>query len=366
MNRLTPASFRLSVRILAASALALPLLAQVSPDRAAARETARARIRATYVKTEVRIPMRDGTKLFTAIYTPRDTTRAYPFLLLRAGWPAVGPKGLDQYPAQLGPTPRFSDEGFIFVYQDVRGPAWDVVLTHGPKEVDASTDAYDTIDWLLKNVAHNNRRAGIWGVSQNGTFAVAGMIDAHPALRAASPQAPSLERYFGDDLHHNGVLILAGSFPAPETVSGANPDAYRFFLGMGPNKKGGHRYLGDSLLAPWDSMMAHPNYDTFWQKRSITRQLAHIKPAVLFVAGWYDAGDLDGPLRASKAMDMLSAETDKTLVVGPWPHGGWRGGDRDRFGPIPFGQPTAPFFRDSVEFPFFACALLDRCGSRLA
>ncbi len=363
-------SLHLTVRIVAVLAVALPLSAQVPPGRAAAI----ARIRANYLKTEVRIPMRDGVQLFTAIYAPRDTTKSYPFMMFRTP-SGVTPLGPDQYPARLGPTPRFSDDGFIFVYQDTRGPARDVILLdtrRGPKDVDESTDTYDTIDWLVKNVPYNNGRVGTWGVSAEGFFAAAGMIDAHPALKAASPQAPPMDRYFGDDFYHNGALVL-GRLPMPEAIVRDNPDGYRFFLEMGSNKSAHAKYFGDSgppaqqsRLAFWDSMMAHPNYDAFWKKRSLAPHLASIKPAVLFVGGWYDAENLAGPLHASKAMDTLSAETDKTLVVGPWSHGAWTAGERDSFGFISFGRATAPFFRDSVEFPFFACALKDQCGNKLA
>ncbi len=217
-----------------------------------------------------------------------------------------------------------------------------------------------------------------------GFFAyAAGMIDAHPAHKAASPQAPLIDWYFGDDRHHNGTLTLAQSFNflmgfararpeptvtnygTPMTMNRDNPDGYRFFMEMGPNKNADEKYFADKL-AFWDSMMAHPNYDAFWQKRSLAPHLKNIKPAVLFVGGWYDAEDPYGPLRASKAMDTLSAGTNKTLIVGPWSHGAWGNGDLSSFGYLPLGQSTGPFFRDSVEFPFFVCALKDQCNIKLA
>ena len=349
------------------------------------------RMHARYVKREVRIHARDGTQLFTAIYSPRDTTRSYPIMMSRTPY-GVAPYGEDKYPARLGPSARFSDDGFIFVYQDTRGrfmsegyfqymtPHLDV--KHGPSDVDESTDTYDTIDWLVKNVPHNTGRVGTWGISAPGFFTAAGMIDAHPAHKAASPQAPLIDWYFGDDRHHNGTLTLAQSFnflmgfararPGPvenyglaPTWSRENPDGYKFFLGMGPTKNADGEYLKGSA-AFWDTMMVHPNYDAFWQKRSLAPHLRNIKPAVLFVGGWYDGEDPYGPLRASKAMDTLSAGTQKTLIVGPWAHGAWSNGDLSSFGFIPFGQKTGPFFRDSVEFPFFACALKDQCGAKLA
>lgn len=372
--------------------VAIPLSAQGGGRGAGPDTAAIARMKARYSKTEVRIRARDGVQLFTSIYAPRDTTRAYPILMSRTPY-GIAPYGPDQYPARLGPSARFSDDGFIFVYQDTRGRFmsegyFQYMTPHletkrGAKDVDESTDTYDTIDWLVKNVPHNNGRVGTWGISAPGFFTAAGMIDAHPAHKAASPQAPLIDWYFGDDRHHNGTLTLAQSFNflmgfararpeptvtnygAPMTMNRDNPDGYRFFLGMGPNKNADEKYFGDKL-AFWDSMMVHPNYDAFWQKRSLAPHLKNIKPAVLFVGGWYDGEDPYGPLRASKAMDTLSANTNKTLVVGPWAHGAWGNGDLSSFGYIPFGQSTGPFFRDSVEFPFFSCALKDRCGTKLA
>ena len=375
-----------SVTLVCCAALSLTAQNPARADTAAV-----SRVRARYEKTEVRIRARDGTPLFTAIYTPRDTTRTYPIMMERTPY-GVPPYGADKYPARLGPSARFSDDGFIFVYEDTRGrfmsegyfqymtPHLDV--KHGPADVDESTDTYDTIDWLVKNVKGNNGRVGTWGISAPGFFTAAGMIDAHPAHKAASPQAPLIDWYFGDDRHHNGTLTLAQSFnflmsfararpgpvenygPAP-TWSRENPDGYRFFLDMGPVKNADDSLLKGSA-AFWDTMMVHPNYDAFWKKRSLAPHLRNIRPAVLFVGGWYDGEDPYGPLRASKAMDTLSAGTQKTLIVGPWAHGAWSDGDLSSFGFIPFGQKTGPFFRDSVEFPFFACALKDRCDTKLA
>ncbi|HEY4218904.1 MAG TPA: CocE/NonD family hydrolase [Gemmatimonadaceae bacterium] len=385
--------FRALTLVRAAGALlllssAVPLEAQGRPADTAAV----AAIRRRYVKREVRIKARDGTELFTAIYSPRDTTRRYPIMMTRTPY-GVAPYGANAYPARLGPSTLFSDDGFIFVYQDTRGRFMsdgyfqymtpDIENRKSAKDVDESTDTYDTIDWLIKNVPHNNGRVGTWGISAPGFFTAAGMIDAHPALKAASPQAPLIDWYFGDDRHHNGTLTLAQSFnflmgfararPQPNvtdygppmTMNRDYPDGYRFFLDMGPNSEADAKYFGDKL-AFWDSMMVHPNYDAYWQKRSLAPHLKNIGPAVLFVGGWYDAEDPYGPLRASKAMDTLSAKTQKTLIVGPWSHGAWANGDLSSFGFIPFGQTTGPFFRDSVEFPFFTCALEDRCSTHLA
>ncbi len=381
-----------TVGILAFALFTPQTRAAAQGGRAGIDSAAIGRIRSRYVKREVRIRTRDGVQLFTAIYTPRDTSRRYPIMMTRTPY-GVAPYGADEYPARLGPSARFSDDGFIFVYQDTRGRFmsdgyFQYMTPHienkkGEKDVDESTDTYDTIDWLIKNIPHNNGRVGTWGISAPGFFTAAGMIDAHPAHKAASPQAPLIDWYFGDDRHHNGTLTLAQSFNflmgfararpeptvtnygTPMTMNRDNADGYRFFLEMGPNKNADAKYYGDKL-AFWDSMMAHPNYDAFWQKRSLAPHLKNISPAVLFVGGWFDAEDPYGPLRASKAMDTLSPKTQKTLIVGPWAHGAWSNGDLSSFGFIPFGQTTGPFFRDSVEFPFFVCALEDRCDRSLA
>ena len=372
--------------MLAAALLALCVIAPSS--RAQASPAAAKEVSDGYVKREVSVPMRDGTRLFTAIYTPRDTSRRYPILLMRTPY-GVAPYGPDAYPASLGPWKAFQDDGYIFVNQDVRGRYMSegyyqfmtphITVKRGPRDVDESSDTYDTIDWLVTNVAGNNGRVGTWGNSAPGFFVAAGLPDAHPAHKAAYPSAPMIDWYLGDDRHHNGALTLAQTFnflssfdqprTGPVTTYPARPafntsDGYNFHLRTGPTK----HYSPDQLLgkvAFWDSIMAHPNYDAYWQKRSIWKHERNIKPAVLTVGGWYDAEDPYGPLRLNQSLEEMSAATRRTFVMGPWTHGAWNRGDNDTLGVLKFGSRTGQFFRDSIGFPFFACALKDRCGTPL-
>src|SRR5215216_2132451 len=382
-----PVRYMLSFRT--AALLTVVATSSAFAQRAAPSAQDVAEVKAKYVKREVRIPMRDGAQLFTSIYIPRDTSRPYPVMMSRTPY-GVAPYGDTAYKAALGPSRRFQDEGFIFVYQDTRGRymsdgTYAFMTPHiekksGPKDVDESSDTYDTIEWLLKNVTPNNGRVGTWGISAPGFFVAAGMVDAHPALKAASPQAPLIDWYMGDDRHHNGALTLAQTFnflsnfdrprPGPVTNYGQplrfnTQDGYRFFMDMGPVEQGSQKLLKNQAVF-WNAIMDHPNYDEFWKKRSLQLNLKDIKPAVLFVGGWYDAEDPFGPLEGNRAMDKLSAGTKKTLVMGPWGHGDWSRGDNASFGPMKWGQLTGPFYRDSIEFPFFMCHLHDQCGPELA
>lgn len=344
-----------------------------------------------YRKLEVCIPMRDGARLFTSIYLPRDTAQRWPIIMERTPYSA-SPYGPDIYRPGVNINRRFSDDGYVFVVQDVRGRFMSegyysyMTPNLGPKrkagDVDESTDTYDTIEWLLKNVPNNNGRVGLWGISAPGMMVAASMIDAHPALVAASPQAPMIDWYMGDDRHKHGAFTLAQTFnflqnfararPGPTTSYGAftpqaatDPDGYRFFLEGGSVRQLRDKYLGNGA-AFFDSIMAHPNYDEFWRIRSLGPQLANIKPAVLWVGGWYDGEDPFGPLEGWRQMNKLSAGTERYIAIGPWWHGGWNRGDGDTFGQLQFGQKTAAFYRDSVEFPFYSCKLKNRCDVKLA
>lgn len=345
-------------------------------------------VKANYDKHEYRIVTRDGIKLFTSVYTPKDTTRRYPILLDRTPY-SVAPYGEAEYKTSIGPNEKLARDGYIVVYQDVRGRfmsegTYAFMTPHidkknGPKDVDESSDTYDTIEWLLEHIPHNNGKVGIWGISAPGFFTAAGMIDAHPALKAASPQAPLIDWYMGDDRHHNGALTLAQTFnflngfdrprngpttTYPPRFDPKTPDGYNFFLAMGPVSNANTRFFKDSVPF-WNTIMQHPNYDAYWQKRSLQHHLKDIKPAVLHVGGWYDAEDPYGPLEANRAMDTLSPQSTSTIVMGPWSHGAWSRVEGESFGPIHFGSATGVFFRDSLETPFFDCYLKDRCGEKL-
>jgi putative CocE/NonD family hydrolase len=333
-------------------------------------------IRANYTKYEYQIPMRDGVKLFTAVYVPKDDSQKYPIMLIRTPY-SVAPYGADKYPNELRPSAHFVQSGYIFVYQDVRGRWMSEgefvnVRPHNPekkpKEVDESSDTYDTVDWLIKNVKGHNGNVGITGISYPGFYAVCGMIDAHPAVKAVSPQAPVTDWFIGDDFHHNGCLFLPHCFnfmygfgknrPEPTKKFGrvglehGTPDGYKFFLDMGPLKNADAKYYKGEI-AFWNEVMQHGNYDDFWKARNIRAHVKNIKPAVMTVGGWYDAENLFGALGVYKHAEANNPPKFNHLVMGPWDHGGWSRPDGDRHGDIRFGAKTADFFREKVEFPFF-------------
>ncbi|MER3427058.1 MAG: X-Pro dipeptidyl-peptidase [Pyrinomonas sp.] len=345
-------------------------------------------VRANYEKSEYQIPMRDGVKLFTVVYAPRDKSKKYPILLNRTPY-SVGPYGPDAYKTSLGPSPLFMKEGYIFVYQDVRGRYMSEgefvnMRPHkerksGPTDIDESTDTYDTIDWLIKNVPNNNGRVGMWGISYPGFYVAVGMIDAHPALKAASPQAPIADWFIGDDFHHNGAFFLPHAFnflatfgrprPRPTTETPprfqhGTPDGYKFFLELGPLQNADRKYF-KGQVAFWNEIMEHPNYDDFWKARNTLPHLKNIHPAVMTVGGWFDAEDLYGALKTYEATEKQSPGAYNTLVMGPWYHGGWARSDGDSLGPIQFGSKTAEFYRREIELPFFNCFLKDKCDHKL-
>jgi hypothetical protein len=244
----------------------------------------------------------------------------------------------------------------------------------GPADIDESTDTYDTIEWLVKNIPGNNGKVGMYGISYPGFYTAAGMIDAHPALKAVSPQAPIADWFIGDDFHHNGALYLPHAFgflssfgkprPAPTTSSGSRfdfgtEDGYQFYLKLGPVANANAAYLKDTV-AFWNEMMAHETYDAFWQARNLRPHLKNIKPAVLTVGGWFDAEDLFGALETYKNTERQSPGATNMLVMGPWAHGGWGRGDGDYLGDVRFGSKTSVFFREQIEFPFFSHYLKDK------
>ncbi len=347
-----------------------------SSDRAsdASRET-RPGPRDLYTKREVTIPMRDGVELFTAIYEPKDRSRRYPFLMKRTPY-SLRPYGEDEFPRSLGPSDELMRDGYIFVYQDVRGCYMSggtfrnmtphVAVKRSAADIDESTDTYDTIDWLLLNFEGHNGRAGQWGISYPGFYAAAGMIDAHPALVAVSPQAPIADWYF-DDFHHHGAFFLPHAFnflssfgrprEGPTTERNprfdhGTPDGYRFFLDLGPLSNANARYLHDEIPF-WNAIVEHPNYDDFWKARDILPHLRRVAPAVMTVGGWFDAEDLYGPLQIYRSIERENPGITNTLVMGPWRHGGWARTDGDRLGNARFGSETAKRYRSEIEAPFF-------------
>ena len=342
------------------------------------------RAKARYTKYEYRIPMRDGVRLFTIVYAPKDTSQTYPFLLTRTPY-SVAPYGVDNYRPTLGPSEDFEKEGFIFVYQDARGRH----MSEGefsqarpfqphkqsPKDIDESTDTYDTIEWLLKNIPNHNGRVGMIGISQPGFHVAASMMDAHPALKAVSPQAPTADYYMGDDVYHNGAFMLAANFgfygfflprlgaPKPPPLhfdfDFGPPDGYNFFLHIGPLAEVNKKYFkGEASY--WQEVIDHTTYDEFWQPRSLWKYMNNVKPAVLNVGGWFDAEDPMGPLRTYRAVEKNNPGTVNTLVMGPWCHGCWARGEGDKLGNLDFGVKTSAFFREQIQFPFFMRYLKDK------
>ena len=332
-------------------------------------------VRGNYSKSEYMVPMRDGVKLFTAVYVPRKEGN-YPFLMKRTPY-SSGPYGENEYPTSLGPNPLFMEDGYIFVYQDVRGK----YLSEGEfvnvrphledkdsaSDIDESTDTWDTIDWLLKNIPDHNGKVGMWGISYPGFYVAAGMIDAHPALVAVSPQAPIADWFF-DDFHHHGAFFLSHGFnflssfgqPRPEPTTERSPsfehgtpDGYEFFLRLGPLKNANTRYFKDQV-AFWNTMAEHPNYDQFWQDRNLLPHLKNLPEAVLTVGGWFDAEDLYGPLNIYRAGEKVKKGGYNGLVMGPWSHGQWARGKGDSLGNVHFGEKTSKFYQKEIELPFFS------------
>ena len=356
--------------------LAVPAFAQPQTDAVALA----ARIRQNYRKLEVRIPVRDGVKLFTSIYVPKDTSKRYPVLMSRTPY-SVAPYGDTLYRVSMGPSgnPRWVDDGYIFVYQDARGRNFSegnfremtpILEKHEkPTDVDEGTDTYDTIEWLLKNLPTNGRM-GIYGTSWPGFYASASCLSRHPALVACSPQAPMTDIWMGDDDFHGGAFLLAHNFGfytgfgrGPRTEPGPDKrypftresnDAYQFYLDMGPVGPGSRKYITPGTSQFWEDILEHPTYDAFWQARDVRRHLRDVKAAVLTVGGYYDTEDLHGPWWVYGSIAKLSPSTDNTLIVGPWSHGGWSRGDGTVLGNLRWNYKTGPFYRDSVEYPWFA------------
>jgi putative CocE/NonD family hydrolase len=367
------------MRVIVRGFLSAALL--VACSVAAARAQGVEYIQAHYRKHEFRIPMRDGTKLFTAVYVPKDDSQAYPILLTRTPY-GVGPYGSGSYPAALGPSEKFAREGYIIACQDVRGRNKSegefvdvrpyMPQKRGPKDIDESTDAYDTIEWLLKNVPGNNGRAGMWGISYPGFYAAMGAIDAHPALKAVSPQAPVTDWFLGDDFHHNGAQFLAPCFnflaffgrPGEPRLDLGTPDGYSFFLDLGPLSNVDAKYF-KGKVAFWEEIVKHSAYDDFWKARTMLPYLKNIKPAVMTVGGWFDSEDLYGALHVYDSIEKQNPGVFNILVMGPWPHGGWARRDGDVLGNVRFDAKTSFLYRDQIESPFFEYFLKGKGNPRL-
>jgi uncharacterized protein len=347
-------------------------------------ETDSAFIRTNFNKREVYITMRDGIRLFTAIYTPKDVSQKHPILMTRTPY-TVSPYGENQYKTRFQ-NMHLARQGYIFVFQDVRGRWMSesefvdvrpvVANRKTPKDIDESTDTYDTAEWLTKNVEGNNGRIGVYGISYPGFYATNALIEAHPSVKAVSPQAPVTDWFIGDDFHHGGAFMMmdAVSFyqnfgrPHPKPVLPKDfaqrplsyPDNYDFFLKIGALPNFTKRFMGDSIHF-WNDLMAHPNYDAFWKERNIRPHLKNTKPAVLTVGGLFDAEDCYGAWRTYEALEKQNTPSvSNRLVMGPWFHGAWGGrSEGEHLGNINFGSKTSDYFQTEIEAKFFNFYLKD-------
>ncbi len=321
--------------------------------------------------------MRDGKKLYTSVYSPKDNKTTYPILLWRTPY-SVGPYDENDFRSYRRETwHHLAKEGFIIVFQDVRGRFMSegqyvnmrphIANKKNKSDVDESTDTYDTIEWLINNIPNNNANVGMWGISYPGFYAAMGAIDAHPALKAVSPQAPIADWFIGDDVHHNGAFALAPNFPffyafgvpRPELITEwpsffyfPTPDGYRFYLDIGPLKNLNKKYL-KSRVKFWDDIMEHGTYDDFWKLRNNLPHLKNIKPAIIVVGGWFDAENTYGALQTYQAIEKNNPKAINTLVMGPWFHGGWIRSDGSQLGNIAFDSKTGEYYIKNIELPFF-------------
>jgi len=329
-----------------------------------------------YDKQEIYITMRDGVRLFTSIYTPKNSTVNHPILLNRTPY-NIEPRGADSYNYFLQIYRRYVEEEYIMAFQDVRGKYMSegvfedirsvIPVKKSNKDIDETTDTWDTVDWLVKNVKNNSGKVGIYGISYPGFYATMGIINAHPAVKAVSPQAPVTAWFIGDDFHHNGAFFLLDCFtfyysfgqPREAPTRRGNPgfqwpvpDNYEFFLSVGPVKNIVPKYLGDSIKF-WNDAFAHPDYDEFWKARDPRPHMKNVTPAVMTVGGWFDAEDLYGALNTYEAIETKNPRTvSNTLVMGPWSHSQWSSGEATNLGNVYWGMDANKKFIE-LEEQFF-------------
>ena len=318
----------------------------------------------TFEKREEMIPTRDGVRLHTLIFTPKDQAEPLPILMSRT------PYGIGQSNSD-GINRRYNDlvkDGYIFVLQDIRGrfgSEGQFLMNRPmrnkkePKSVDESTDTYDTIDWLVKNVPGNNGKVGILGVSYDGWLSAVATIDAHPALKASSPQAPMTDTWLGDDFFHNGAFRQSYGYEYVKTMETSkedtdvsfDKDAYDWYLGMG--SLGRITELNAEKFPTWNAFVSHPNYDEYWRARGSGNYLKPTTVATLVVGGWWDQEDYYGALATYNALEKFDKKHQNFLVLGPWNHGGWNGRGRN-LASINFGTSTGSYFRAHIQAPWFA------------
>jgi hypothetical protein len=321
------------------------------------------------------VPMRDGVKLHTVVFRPKKAVGPLPFLIMRTPYGAPG----SPRPLTSEPYKELVDEGYIFVYQDIRGryrSEGQFVMQRPPRDkrdpraIDECTDAYDTVEWLLANVPDHNGRAGLMGISYGGWLTAMAMLDPHPAVKAVSPQASPADMYLGDDFHHNGAFRLSYGFEyaARMETSKENTnfrfdryDTYEWYLRLGPLAAVNEKYLLGKIPT-WNDFVAHPNYDAFWRKQAMASYLVRVTVPALHVAGWWDQEDFYGPLKIYETLEPLDRGEVSFFVAGPWNHGGWMRPDGSSLGRIKFGENTSAYFREKIQAPFFAHYLKDKAG----
>ena len=350
---------------------AIPLLGL----SAASQQQERAGYLKLFDKKEVMIAARDGVKLHTEIYSPRNAKEKLPFLISRT------PYGLSDdekgYSRILVGFEDMIQDDYIIVLQDIRGRYGSegkfvmqrpVRNRKDPKDIDEGTDTYDTIDWLVKNVPNNNGRAGLLGISYSGWLTVMGMLEPHPALKAVSEQASPADMFLGDDFHHNGAFRLSYGFEYSTMMETDKTnfsfqfdrfDTYEWYLQLGALSNANRKYI-HGTLPTWNDFVAHPNYDEFWKQQAMAYILTRPKVPNLNVAGWWDQEDFYGPMKIYEILEKEDPDHLNYLVAGPWNHGGWALGPGSSLGPIPFGSDTGAYFRQKILAPWFAYWLKDK------
>ena len=364
------------MRILVRAVLILAMAAAISAPRpGAAQETKRPDLAELFEKREVMIPVRDGVKLHTEIYTPKNAKASLPFLMDRTPYGvSAANKGMSN---ELYRYQNLWADGYIFVFQDIRGRygsegKFEMLHTSpdpgDAKGVTESTDTYDTIEWLLKNVPNNNGRVGMDGISYPGYLVTMGMVDPHPALKAVSEQACMGDTWLGDDFFHNGAFRLSYGFEYTALLETSNEnfsfpfdsfDLYDFYLRMGALSNANAKYF-HGKIPTWNDFVEHSSYDGFWRKHAVAATLHEATVPNLNVAGWWDQEDMFGPLMTYARLEKSDRKNFNFLVAGPWNHGGWSRGPGKSLGQIPFHGDTGVYFREKIEAPWFAYWLHDK------
>jgi putative CocE/NonD family hydrolase len=336
---------------------------------------AAAQSESSFKRSDEMIPMRDGVRLYTQVYTPVNAKERLPILLLRTPY-GIG----DLKPEQMASLlPELTADGYIIVRQDIRGrfkSEGQFVMLRQPRDpqnkqaIDESTDTYDTIEWLLKNTSNNNGRVGLAGTSYGAWLSVMGMLDPHPALKAVVEQASPADMWIGDDFHHNGAFRLSYGLEYTYMMESSKEisdpqkiidrfDAYDWYLNLGPLSNVDAKYFGGKLPT-WNDFVSHPDYDSFWKRQGFAPWLNRVTVPTLNVAGWWDQEDFYGPVKIYELLEKHDTSNNNFLVIGPWNHGGWSGGEGRKLGRVDFGSPTAQYYRKNILARFFAHYLKGR------